>query len=210
MSTRISEIVHGWLGWCPNGHTVKHGGGGNARKGLAAANPALRQPGPSGSGRSGELWMTKYEHTQRGDTVIGIFLFALALVLVPMFFYGFQLAQVAGIGILLVVLAMFSTLTVSADNEALRIRFGPLGLIRKSWPVSDIAAATPVVTPWYSGFGIRHTPFGPLYTVHGRSAVEVLLLSGKTFRIGTDEPDALATAIERIAATGNGRTGRTG
>ncbi len=206
MSTRISDIVHGWLGWCPNGHMMKTQGGGNAGTRILTGNPVVRPAGLPGSDPSGRARVSRYEHTQRGDTVIGIFFFALALILVPMYFNGIQLPLIIGIGILLVVLATVSTLTVSADGDALRVRFGPVGVIRKSWPMSDIAAVTPVTNPWYFGFGIRHTPFGPLYTVHGRRAVEVLLLSGNTFRIGTDEPEALTTAFEQIVAGNKHRT----
>jgi hypothetical protein len=95
------------------------------------------------------------------------------------------------------VLAIFSTLTVLAGADIIRIRFGPIGLIQKSWPVSEIASVTTVINPWYYGWGIHWTPHGPLYNVSGRNAVEILLFSGNTFRIGTDEPEALKTAIEQ-------------
>jgi len=36
-----------------------------------------------------------------------------------------------------------------------------------------------------------------VYNVSGLEAVEVTLRSGKRFRIGTDEPEALLTALQR-------------
>lgn len=37
-----------------------------------------------------------------------------------------------------------------------------------------------------------------MYNVAGYDAVELELRSGRVFRIGTDEPDALLAAIERV------------
>ncbi|MEI7858142.1 MAG: hypothetical protein WCH85_11680 [Methanomicrobiales archaeon] len=113
-----------------------------------------------------------------------------------MYFFVLVWVTIAVLGIMIVVLAIFSTLTVSIDYNALRIRFGPVGLIRKSWPLAEIASITAVTNPWYYGWGIRWTPRGPLYNVSGYGAVKVLLLSGKTFRIGTGEPEVLKLAIE--------------
>ncbi len=48
---------------------------------------------------------------------------------------------------------------------------------------------------WYYGWGIRLTPHGRLYNLSGLEAVEVQLNTGKKFRIGTDEPDALVRAL---------------
>jgi hypothetical protein len=61
-----------------------------------------------------------------------------------------------------------------------------------------------VTNPWYYGWGIRWTPKGPLYNVSGFEAVEIRMLSGKSFRIGTDEPDLLRQAIDK-AIGGKGR-----
>lgn len=90
--------------------------------------------------------------------------------------------------------ALFSTLTVAIGDRRLSWSFGP-GLIRKSVSLDQIAEATPVTHSLLAGFGIRYTPDGWLYNVSGRRAVKVRLLDGKQFRIGTDEPEALAEAI---------------
>jgi hypothetical protein len=49
---------------------------------------------------------------------------------------------------------------------------------------------------WYYGWGIRITPRGWLYNVSGLDAVELALKNGKCVRIGSDEPHALARAID--------------
>ena len=119
------------------------------------------------------------------------------IILTSMYLFGIVWVTIFVLGIMIIVLAIFSTLTVSAGEDTLRIRFGPVGLIKKGWPLAEIASVTTVTNPWYYGWGIHWTPNGPLYNVSGFGAVEVRLLSGKTFRIGTDEPEVLRSAIEQ-------------
>ena len=45
------------------------------------------------------------------------------------------------------------------------------------------------------GWGLRWIPGGTLWNVWGRDAVEVGLVSGKRFRIGTDDAEALDLAL---------------
>ena len=47
---------------------------------------------------------------------------------------------------------------------------------------------------------MRRLRDGWLYNVSGRRAVELELPGGRTFTIGTDEPDTLLAAIERARA----------
>ena len=51
---------------------------------------------------------------------------------------------------------------------------------------ADIVSATPVQNSWWHGWGIRFISGGSMYNVAGLEAVELLLASGKKFRIGTD------------------------
>jgi len=198
--TRVSEVIRGWLGWCPNGHTM------NAKArdpgyGFSAGSPVIKNPGSAGSAGSGLPGRGKYEHTQRGTLIIGAVSAAIVLILAISLFAGF--VWIVGIvaAILVFVLAICSTLTVAVGGGKIRIRFGPVGLIQKEWLLPEIISVRAVTNPWYYGWGIRWTPQGPLYNVSGFHAVEVLLASGKTFRIGTDEPDTLRAAIERATAT---------
>jgi hypothetical protein len=96
-------------------------------------------------------------------------------------------------------LVVFGTLTVEVDPERVRLVFG-LGLVRKTIRLADVAAFQPVRNPWIVGWGIRLIPGGQLWNVSGLDAVELALRDGRVFRIGTDEPDALARALE--TATG--------
>jgi len=54
---------------------------------------------------------------------------------------------------------------------------------------------------WWYGLGIRLTPHGWLYNVSGLDAIEIVRRSGKTFRVGTDEPKALAAALRAARGT---------
>ncbi len=96
--------------------------------------------------------------------------------------------------LLLISAALFSSLTVEISDDELRFHFGP-GLWRKRFLLTEIAAADVTRSLWWEGWGIRITPRGMLYNVSGTAAVEVALRSGQHFRIGTDEPEALAQAV---------------
>ena len=104
----------------------------------------------------------------------------------------------AGIMLFLVAcMVLFGTLTVEVSQDRVELWFGP-GWIRKRFPVEAIRRATVVRNHWYYGWGIRLTPHGWLYNVSGYDAVEIELTSGQKYRIGTDEPQELLSAIRRV------------
>jgi hypothetical protein len=97
-----------------------------------------------------------------------------------------------------VLAALFWRLVVEVDSHAIRLTFG-IGLIRRTIPVAEVAAAAPVKNTWLYGWGIRLTPHGWMWNISGLDAVELTYRSGKRFRIGTDEPEKLARVIRRAA-----------
>jgi len=103
-------------------------------------------------------------------------------------------APIAAIPVFLAGIVLFYCLTVEIGDNLLEIRFGT-GLIRKSFEIKDIERAYPVRNRWYYGWGIRLTPHGWLFNISGLDAVEIVLTSGKRYRIGTDEPERLAEEI---------------
>ena len=105
------------------------------------------------------------------------------------------------LAILLVTAACFSTLTVSVSATTLTWRFGP-GFIRFSLPLAEIASVVPGRTPLWAGIGIHWIVSGWVYNVSGRDAVEILKRDGGKIWLGTDEPAALASAIESAHARG--------
>jgi hypothetical protein len=103
-------------------------------------------------------------------------------------------------GLLVIIALLFSSLTVEVGDGELRFHFGP-GFWRKRIALSEVSAATPTQNSWWEGWGIRFTPRGMLYNVSGTNAVEIELRSGRRFRIGTDEPEALVQAIQTAMST---------
>ncbi len=139
-----------------------------------------------------------YLHTQYGWGLLALVGLVTTFVLAMLFHAGlYPLALVVGI-ILTVALLSFGALTVSVNSEELRLRFG-IGLIRKRIPLNQIRGYQVVQNKWWYGWGIRITPHGTLWNVSGLGAVELLLDGPKKFRIGTDEPEVLQRALERLA-----------
>ena len=97
---------------------------------------------------------------------------------------------------ILFILASFVTLQVVIDGEYLRIKFG-FGIFQKKFSLTDIMAVKTVKNHWYYGWGIRIWlwPKMWIYNVSGFDAVEIKLKNGKTYRIGTDEPQKLEQTI---------------
>jgi hypothetical protein len=144
-----------------------------------------------------------YRHTQIGYlTLIVIIVAALGIaVSLP---YDVRPVTLGVAGLLVIIAVLFSSLTVEVSDGELRFHFGP-GFWRKRVALSDVAAATPTQSSWWEGWGIRFTLRGMLYNVSGTDAVEIELRSGRRFRIGTDEPEALVQAIQ-VAMSASYRT----
>ncbi len=139
--------------------------------------------------------MNTYRHTQFGKVIVVTTAAIIPLAALPAWLAGIATAAWLILGSMVVVLALFASLTVEIDAEHLRIRFG-IGLIRKRFPLDQIDTCRPVTNPWIYGWGIRLTPHGWLYNVSGQEAVELKMKSGKTCRIGTDEPEVLIAALQ--------------
>jgi len=106
---------------------------------------------------------------------------------------------VSGVMVLIVfILASFATLTVSIDEAYVRIKFG-YGIFRKKLSLSEITSVKTAKNHWYYGWGIKMWlwPKMWIYSVSGFDAVEVTMKNGKIYRIGTDVPEELLSALER-------------
>lgn len=139
-----------------------------------------------------------YRRTQFGRVIAACCLPGVVIALVVWFFVGPVAVSAAAVivGVHVLVVLLFGSLTVEIAGGHVRIRFG-IGLVRKRWPLDGIEACRPVRNTWLYGWGIRKIPGGWLYNVSGLDAVELKLKGGKTVRIGTDEPQALAAALEK-------------
>ncbi len=144
-----------------------------------------------------------YKHTQTGWVVLG---FCVGMLLLfqflptPRGLHGAFFLVVMGLLVLL--FALVGALTVEVDDRAIRLRFG-VGVVRKTFALADVASCRPVRNKWYWGWGIRLIPaeglerrHAWLYNVSGLDAVELQMTDGRTFRIGTDEPQKLSDFIQ--------------
>ena len=140
-----------------------------------------------------------YKHTQIGYLMIGVIV---ALVLyfggILMWVEGDEPALIPVLSIVLLLIASFATLTVWIDGSDLRIKFG-YGIFSKSFPLREIVSAKAVKNRWYNGWGIRFwwKPRMMIFNVSGFDAVEIHMKNGKIYRIGTDEPEKLESAIKQ-------------
>ena len=137
---------------------------------------------------------THYRHTQIGWATLGSMAVVVAFVLnrMPPTAAGITFGPLLVIAA--VVVLVFGSLTVEVDEEAIRLRFG-VGLVRKRIPLAELRSWREVRNPWYSGWGIRLGSGVTLWNVSGFGAVELLLGDRRRFRVGTDEPSALARAL---------------
>ncbi|MFQ5742420.1 MAG: hypothetical protein ACE5HV_02395 [Acidobacteriota bacterium] len=112
---------------------------------------------------------------------------------------GARPVAVAVLALLVLCMVLFRSLTVEVAEKVVELRFGP-GLIRKSFRVASIRQASVVRNRWYYGWGIRWTPHGWLFNISGLDAVQLKMVCGRRYRIGTDQPKELLAAIESARA----------
>ena len=146
--------------------------------------------------------MPPYDHSQRGTTVIvslgaGVALCAAVFVFV---LRDPDAAQVGGpvaafvLAILLASMTLFHRLRVVVSGAGVEVAFG-FGWPRRVFPLTAIRGARVVRNSWLYGWGIRLIPSGWMFNVSGLDAVELDLALGRKFRIGTDDPQGLESAI---------------
>ena len=141
----------------------------------------------------------EYEHTQYGYTGIltTIFVVVTGAMALPSIFTESQLSGLLSVGFLIILVAItfwFSRLVVTVADGEVTATFG----IRKPHRVtqlSNVRTVSQVRNTWIQGWGVRKTSNGWMYNVWGLDAVELELVSGHIFQIGTDEPERLHTAI---------------
>ena len=105
-------------------------------------------------------------------------------------------------GLLVVTWLLLFGMTTEVSNETINVSFG-FGLIRKRIPLSRVASAESVRSPWYYGWGIRLIPNGMMYNIDGFESVELKFKdSRRIFRIGSKRPKDLKKEIEARIAVG--------
>jgi hypothetical protein len=107
----------------------------------------------------------------------------------------FNLGAIFLLIFMILCLLVFATLTVEVNDQAITLRFG-MGLIRKSFRLQDVQAYRAVKNPWYYAWGIHAIPGGWIFNVSGTEALELHMKNGRKYRIGTDDVQGLANAVE--------------
>jgi len=152
--------------------------------------------------------MTRYKHTQIGILMLVVTLAVFALFVwayitasaePPSYYSGTNFAISAIMVLILFILSSFATLTISIDENYLRIKFS-YGILARKFALNQIASAKTVKNRWYYGWGIRmwFWPYMLIYNVSGFDAVEIIMKNGRIYRLGTDVPKELEAAIKQV------------
>ena len=139
----------------------------------------------------------RYEHTQFGYFIVVAIVAAMVAIGIIMVDTGVNWIAATVLVVLAVIVALFHSLTVVISGDELVVKFGP-GVIRKQFKLNEIQSCQAVTIPWYYGWGIRLTPQGMVFRVSGFHAVQIRLISGKEYLIGTDVPQELEEAIRQV------------
>jgi hypothetical protein len=142
-----------------------------------------------------------YQHTQRSPALFAVSCVGALLPIVLLFTPALGAAPlgarlVLGLtAVLMLILAFsFASFTVAVRDGQLSWWFGS-GFVKKTVPLTSIGSAEPTTTTLMEGWGIHLTMRGWLYNIAGRKAVLVRRRDGRTFLLGTDEPERLAAVI---------------
>ena len=138
----------------------------------------------------------RYEHTQVGYVIIVAIVAAMVAIGIILANTGINRIAIAVLVVLAVVLVLFHSLTVAISEKELVVQLGP-GVIRKRFKLNEIESCQAVRIPWYYGWGIRLTPQGIVFRVSGFHAVQIKLITGNEYLIGTDVPQELEEAIRQ-------------
>lgn len=136
-----------------------------------------------------------YKHTQPGYLLLAILAGVLPLLAAAsLLMHMSASALIFGPGLVVLSMLLLSSLTTVVSRDRLLCYFGP-GLIRRTIALRDITDVSIVHNSLVYGIGLRLIPNGWLWNVAAGPALELKLKSGRVFRIGTNEPEALKKAI---------------
>jgi len=140
----------------------------------------------------------KYRHTQYGTSMFIVFLITgilIAVVALRVLAEDRVPSAILMLGVYLLGLLMFYSLTVEISEEKLKFWFG-IGIIQKTIALSEIHSTKEVKNPWYYFWGIKAIPGGWFYAIAPGTAVEIELRDGRIIQLGTNQPNQLNQAIE--------------
>ena len=103
---------------------------------------------------------------------------------------------VAVVALVTIIVAVFSTMITEVTDSEVVVGFR-FGAMRRRIPFTDIVRAERADIAWWHGTGVKYGLTTTSYLVRPGPAVALMLKSGRTFRIGTDDPDGLLAAVKR-------------
>ena len=147
--------------------------------------------------------MTKFKFSQFGTFSVAIILPILFLCIylaykIPSQAVGEAFPLIAVAIVIFFSLLTFYRITILVDDTFVTFSLG-IGLIKKSYRLTDIKSCYPVRNFPLTGFGIRKIPNGWLYNVSGLDAVELSFYNrNSVVRIGTNKPYEVAEVINGL------------
>ncbi len=100
--------------------------------------------------------------------------------------------------VFLICLLFFYKLTIIVDDKSVTFKLG-IGLVGKSYKITDLKSCRPIATTVLNGIGIRMLPNGWLYNVTGLKAIELRFANKKSIvQIGTNKPDEISQLIQSL------------
>ena len=134
----------------------------------------------------------KYNHTQIWYLpIIAFILLVWYFIAIAIYSWEYIILPIWAL-VLLVLWLLFYGLSVSITENKIRLKFW-IGLIRKSFLLSEIKSVKIVKNKWYYGWGIRYW-FWPkmwIFNISWYDAVEIIMYNDKIYRIWTDDPENL-------------------
>jgi hypothetical protein len=142
------------------------------------------------------------ETKQFGGVIIYAMLGGIMLVVIMILAIHDGSQPILALGLVIPILALatllFYNLTVQVSREKVSFRFG-IGLIRRSYAISDIESCNSVTNKWWYGWGIHFVGNTTVYNVSGMQAVELTFKGRRRkVRIGTNEPEKLSRFINEM------------
>jgi hypothetical protein len=149
--------------------------------------------------------LMEYRQTQWGGfglpvLVMFLLMFAFAVVL------DFESSKLFDVAVLAIMVAaiilgvMFSRLTVTVTRDRIVASF-LFGRPRRVIELPDVVAMRYVRNLRWHGLGVRRIPGGWMYNVWALDAVELELISGEVFRLGSTDPEGLFDALSSRVTT---------
>ncbi|PWR75864.1 hypothetical protein ACKUB1_18355 [Methanospirillum stamsii] len=191
-TTIITDTDSVITGWCPNHDKPVN------RKAEFSVMDVLTM-GKNPEDPTGLTKNLEYSHEQVGIVQVWAGIISLNILLFTAYFcQDIILLLLIPILALIFGVAFFSTMTVIITTDAIKVQFGPVSVIKRTFPFEKIKAYSLVKNPWYYGYGVRWIPHGTLYNIAGPDALELTLHSGKRVQIGTDEPEKMIEVFENV------------